>query len=105
MGYLSYVLKILELAPAVIAGVEQIAREKDSATKRQMAHDALTLASGVAAYVVPADTSIISTLSQLTHSVIDLHLGRFSTPASTPVPVSTPAPVPVSESSSLPQGS
>jgi hypothetical protein len=68
---LRYLLLVLQLAPTVIQGVEKIAGEKDSATKQQLAHDSLVLASGVAATVTPENSQEIAAISSATKSIID----------------------------------
>jgi hypothetical protein len=63
--------KAIMLAPSVIKGIDAIAGEKDSATKKQMAHDSLSLASGIAEAVDPANAAEIEVASAGVSAVIE----------------------------------
>lgn len=46
---------IMKAIPYVVAGINVVHAEKDTATKTQMAQDALSVATAAAAQLVPAD--------------------------------------------------
>ena len=73
------IVKYLSVAPVVIAGIEALHGEKDSATKQQMAHDALSLATGVSAAVLsPDNANTAQVVSASLSSVIDSIVGIFN---------------------------
>lgn len=65
------ILKALTLAPVVVAGIEQLHAEASGSTKKQLAQDSLTLASGIAAAVDSSDTATINAVSQSVGTMID----------------------------------
>jgi hypothetical protein len=77
-SFLSLFLKVLPLIPTVIAGVEQLHGEKDGATKKQMAQDALSLATGVASAALPAQAQAVQVVSAATSSIIDATVSAFN---------------------------
>lgn len=102
LSWLSYVLRALQLAPVVVAGIEKIHGEAPGATKKQMAMDALGLAQGTATAVLPEDQAAIDAATGLTSNVIDGVVSVFNAtgafkaaklPAA-PAPVPIPAPSP-----------
>lgn len=96
MDWLSLLLKALQFAPVVVAGIEKIHGEAPGATKKQMAMDALGVASGTASDVLPQDQPAIDAATALTSSVIDgvvrcYNVSGWKAPAPAPAP---PAPAP-----------
>lgn len=72
MNWVKWVQMILQLTPYIVTGVEAIAGDKASgATKKQMALDALGVATAGALQVDPADAQLTQTASALTGMVID----------------------------------
>lgn len=71
MNWLTLLMKALQLAPVIVAGIEHIHGEKSGATKKQMAMDALALASGSAGVLAPGQQPAIDAATQLTSNVID----------------------------------
>jgi hypothetical protein len=69
--WLTLLLRALQLAPVIVAGIEHIHGEKSGATKKQMAMDALALASGSAGVLAPEQQPAIDAATQLTSNVID----------------------------------
>lgn len=65
------VLQMLQLIPIIWAGIEQLHGDKDHATKKQLAMEALGFASSVAASVEPQQAAAIQAASGLASSVID----------------------------------
>lgn len=72
------ILKLVTLAPVVVAGIEQLHGEKDSTTKQQMAQDALTLATGVADVVLPTQQTTTDTVSSSVSSIINSVVSVFN---------------------------
>jgi hypothetical protein len=69
---LAFLLKAVTLLPTIVVGIEQIHKEASGATKKQMAMDALGLASGTASVLAPAsDQAAISATSQFASDTID----------------------------------
>jgi len=87
MNILGYLSKILSVAPAVVAGIEAIHGEKDTATKTQMAQDALGISSEVAQYVAPQYQAQIAVANSMVASIIDgiqkLHQASKTPPPAT----------------------
>lgn len=98
LAWLQYVLRVLTLAPAIVAGIEHIHAEAPGATKKQMAMDALGLAYGTASAVLPQDQTAIDAATSLTSNVIDGVVsvfnatGIFKTLPPAPAPVAARAP-------------
>lgn len=70
--WLKYLFQALQFLPFVVAGIEHIHGEKDGATKKQMAMDALNIASTVAAGVVPEEQqAAVAAATQLASTTID----------------------------------
>lgn len=90
---------LLKLVPYIVAGVETVAGANASgATKKQMALDALQVATAGAESVDPADAVLTDTISQLTGLVIDstvTHLTGTGVLPSHKVGGSTRAPAPL----------
>jgi hypothetical protein len=79
MKWLSNLVSILPLVPVVVAGIEQIHADTVSgAGKKQLALEALGLASGVAQNVLPGDTQEIEASTALAGSVIDAVVAMFN---------------------------
>lgn len=70
MNWMEWMSKIFTVAPAVVAGIEAIHGEKDTATKTQMAMDALGMSSQIATAVLPEYQQHIGIASQITASLI-----------------------------------
>jgi len=94
------IVKLMGLAPVVVAGIESIHGEADSATKQQLAQDSLLLATGVAQAVDPADAAVITPVAQGVSALIDSVVGIFNAtgffkhkPKPAPAPVHTIAPI------------
>lgn len=115
MNWLSYLMRALQLMPLIVAGIEHIHGEAPGATKKQMAVDALQLATGSAEVMLPQYAAAADAASQLTSGMIDglvdvFHkAGVFGSksagiaaaapapqPASAPQPIAAPAPAAVS---------
>lgn len=60
MNWLSVLAGILKLVPYVVAGVNQIHTDKDTATKTQLAKEALGMATATAAQVLSPDNGNIA---------------------------------------------
>jgi hypothetical protein len=71
MNWIAMLMKSLQLLPLLIAGIEHIHGEAPGATKKQMALDALQLATAGASVVDPGDQPAIDAATQLTSNVID----------------------------------
>jgi hypothetical protein len=76
----SFGIKMLQLAPTIIAGVEQIhGAAVSGAEKKDLAQASLLLAAGVADNVLPADEAAISdSVAQHTSTLIDSIVGIFN---------------------------
>lgn len=68
---MNWLARILQLIPFVVAGVETMHKDAKGATKKQMAMDALGIASAAAEAGLPSQTPAIQAATQLTSSVID----------------------------------
>lgn len=75
---LPLLLKLALLAPQVVKGVEVIGAERTSTDKKQMAHDALMLGTGVAAALDPADHDTIAAVSDHVAQLVDSFVGIFN---------------------------
>ncbi len=107
-------LAMTSLVPTVVAGVEQLHAEADSATKQEMAQDALLLASGVYSGIDPEHAAITQAAAGAACVMINAIVSLFNTTgmfkhkkaaASVPVPVkpvADPAPSPVPVAAVLP---
>lgn len=71
MNWLALVIRGLQLAPLIVAGIEHIHGEAPGATKKQMAMDALQLATGSAEVMLPQYAAAADAASALTSNVID----------------------------------
>lgn len=74
--WLTLLFKALQLAPTIVAGIEKLHGEASGATKKQMAMDALKLASridesGTAGSIDPGNQSAIDAATSLTSNIID----------------------------------
>lgn len=78
MNWITLLLRALQLVPVVVAGIEHIHGEASGATKKQMAMDALALASGSAGILDPGDQAAIDAATQLTSNVIDNTVAVFN---------------------------
>jgi poly-gamma-glutamate capsule biosynthesis protein CapA/YwtB (metallophosphatase superfamily) len=77
--WLTLLFKIMQMAPIVVAGIEQLHGEKDGATKKQLAMDALGLASAVAMNVLPDDQKpAAAAATQLASNMIDGVVSTFN---------------------------
>lgn len=99
-NWAAFGLKLIQLAPTITAGVEQIhGAAKSGAEKKDLAIASLMLATGVADNVLPADQSAIadsvaSEAGNLISSIVNIFnaTGIFHHKTAAPT-VSTPAPV------------
>lgn len=71
-------LKAITMIPAVVQGVEIIHQGASGSTKKEIALQALTLASGVAAAIDSKDTETISAVSNTVGSLIDSTVSLFN---------------------------
>jgi|ERR1700732_2825396 hypothetical protein len=78
MNWITLLLRALQLVPVVVAGIEHIHGEASGATKKQMAMDALALASNSAGILDPGDQPAIDAATQLTSNVIDNTVAVFN---------------------------
>ena len=70
--WLKYVFQALQFLPFIVAGIEHIHAEAPGATKKQMAMDALGLASTVATGVLPEEhQAAVAAATQLASTTID----------------------------------
>jgi len=70
--WLKYLFQALQFIPFVVAGIEHIHGEAPSATKKQMALDALGLASTVATGVLPEEhQAAVAAATELASTTID----------------------------------
>jgi hypothetical protein len=106
MNWITLLLRALQLAPVIVAGIEHIHGEAPGATKKQLAMDALQLAYGGASALLPGDQAAIDAAAQLTSNTIDgvvsvfnaagVFAKRGSAPAKvTPLPAAAPVAAPV----------
>lgn len=66
MNWVTVLSGILKLIPYVTAGIEVIHGEKDTATKTQMAQDALSVASQAAAQVLsPGNAAVAASVANI----------------------------------------
>ena len=77
MNWLAGLMVALKWAPVIVAGIEQIHADASGATKQQLAIEALTLATGVAQNVLPANKAamaggISSHLAQIVDAVVGI---------------------------------
>jgi hypothetical protein len=121
MNWKNWLQIVFSLTPYIVAGVEKIAGDNASgATKKQMATDALGIATAGAEAVDPNDASITQAASNVTGliidstvndnktaiigQVIDHHVAQFNASGSfakTPA-AAAPAPAPVATSTAQP---
>lgn len=78
MFNIAQILKFVTLAPVVIAGIEQLHGEADSATKKQLAQDSLQLAAGVADVVIPGQAPITDAVATSVSQIIDSVVSAFN---------------------------
>jgi hypothetical protein len=78
MNWITLLLRALQLVPVIVVGIEHIHAEASGATKKQMAMDALALASGSAGILDPGDQPAIDVATQLTSNVIDNTVAVFN---------------------------
>jgi len=71
MKFLSVLSKALAAVPTVVVGVEAVAGEKDSATKKKLAMDALSIATQAGETVAPEQQAAIDAANQLISHAID----------------------------------
>lgn len=106
MNWLTYLMRSLQLLPVVVAGIEQIHGEAPGTTKKQMAIDALNLATGSAEVILPqfqaAETAAATLTSNIIDGVVDVFnkTGTFQTSGSTTVAKPAPAPAPAAVAAS-----
>ena len=70
-NWLTLISKLLSAAPVAVVGVEALAGEKDGATKKQMALDAVGLSSAVAGLVTPENKPMIDAATTAVSNAID----------------------------------
>jgi hypothetical protein len=78
MNWLKLLFSVFQLTPVIVAGIEQIHGDAKGSTKKQMAMDALKLATGVATGVAPQEGPAIAAASQLASDVIDGVVATFN---------------------------
>ncbi len=102
MNWLSRLMQSLSVLPVLVAGIEKIHGEAPGATKKQMAIDALNLASGVASIALPGETLAIQAATELAGNVIDGLVKTFNATGlfQHGSPTSAPAPAPAAVSPS-----
>lgn len=77
---LGMLLKITALVPYVIAGIEKLHQDAPGSTKQKLAHDALSLASGVADVVLTGQNQQYAAISsQIINQQIDAMVLAFNT--------------------------
>lgn len=83
MNWSEFMSKIFGLIPYVVVGINTVHAEKDTATKTQMAHDALSVAtagaqqvlSGSNAQAAQAASAAVSAVIQATQAIHDAAKG------------------------------
>ncbi len=70
--------KVLALAPTVVKGVEAICKEAKSADKHALAHDALTLATGIATLAAPAEAELVAAAKVIVSDIIDATVAIYN---------------------------
>jgi hypothetical protein len=78
MNWLKLLMRIFQLTPVIVAGIEQIHTDASGSSKKQMAMDALALATGVASGVVPEEQPGINAASKLAGDMIDGVVATFN---------------------------
>jgi len=89
-------VKMLNLIPLIWAGIEHLHADKDHATKKQLALDALGFSASVAASVDPQQTAAITAAQSLAATTID-GVANFWQATKNPAPITVPpvvAPLP-----------
>jgi len=74
----SSIVKWISLVPIIIAGVEHLHGDADSGTKKQMAQDALTMATGVFDVADPAQADTANNVSSSVSTLIDSTVDVFN---------------------------
>lgn len=75
---LSLILNITKAAPIVVLGVEQIAKDASGANKKQLAMEALGLATYTASQIASQNLTEINVIGQLASSFIDNIVATFN---------------------------
>jgi hypothetical protein len=73
-----HILNFLPLVPVVVAGIEHIHSDADSATKKQLAQESLALAAGVAGAILPGEAPLIDVSSAGVSLMIDAVVKIFN---------------------------
>lgn len=71
MNWVSYLARALQVAPYVVYGIEQLARELPGTQKKQLALSALGLAANTAGAIAPEQKQVIDIATQAVSQVID----------------------------------
>lgn len=72
MNWLQFLMRGLSLVPVIVAGIEQIHQGAPGSTKKELAMQALALATtGISSAVTPEQKYVIDAASQLVSSTID----------------------------------
>jgi hypothetical protein len=72
VNWLQYLMRSLALIPIIVNGIEAIhGKSKDGATKKQLAMDAVGLASGVAENVDPEHKEVVAIAADVISKAID----------------------------------
>lgn len=86
MDWLKLALRILQTAPLVVAGIEQLHGSASGESKKKMAMDALSIAHAVAHDVLPEQQAAIDAATELTSNVIDGVVSTFNAAKVFPLP-------------------
>jgi hypothetical protein len=92
MNWLALILRIVQIAPYMVAGVEAIHAGETSETKTQLATQSLMLATGAAEAIDPADTALIAGVSTIVGSIVKSVTPPPALAALLPFPAPAPAP-------------
>jgi hypothetical protein len=78
MNWAALMRGLFQAIPVIVAGVETLHKDKSGAEKKQIAMDALGVASGVAAAVEPQYSEAISAATQGASCAIDAVVAGFN---------------------------
>jgi len=105
VNWIKMLMSLFQVTPLIVAGIEKVHADASGATKKQMAMDALGLATGVASSVLPGQAPAIAAASQLASDVIDGVVATFNAAGIFQGhTTSPPVPAPVVSATSGPSG-
>jgi energy-converting hydrogenase Eha subunit A len=78
MNWAAWAARLFQAVPVIVAGIETLHKDKSGAEKKQMAMDALGVASGVAGAVAPQYQEAISAATQGATCAIDAVVAGFN---------------------------